>query len=179
MRRVPATVLALGAALTLGLPATPAAAWGGPAGPISWRPAPTAPGPGGPASVTDGPATLLALVNQQRRQAGCPPLAADPRLDRLAQALSDDMAARGYFAHTDPAGRTPWDRARAASVDYLGGENIARGQPSAQAVTEAWLASSDHRANMLNCRFTELGSGLHQGPGGPWWTEDFGYPPAR
>lgn len=130
----------------------------------------------GPATAEDAPHSVLGLVNQQRRQAGCGPLAADRQLDSLAQQFSDEMAERGFFDHTDPDGRTPWDRARDASISYLGGENIARGQQSPQAVVSAWMESPSHRANLLDCRFTTLGTGLHQGPGGPWWTQDFGYP---
>ncbi|MDH6113000.1 uncharacterized protein YkwD [Kitasatospora sp. MAP12-15] len=129
------------------------------------------------ATAGDAAKAVLGLVNQHRRQAGCEPLAADLRLDSLAQAYSDEMAERGFFDHTDPDGRTPWDRARAASISYLGGENIARGQPSPQAVVAAWMDSPGHRANLLDCHFSTLGTGLRQGPGGPWWTQDFGYQP--
>ncbi|MFC8454874.1 CAP domain-containing protein [Kitasatospora sp. NPDC057223] len=120
-------------------------------------------------------AAVLALVNEQRALAGCSPVTADARLDSLATAFSDDMAARGFFDHTDPDGHTPWDRAKAAGITNLGGENIARGQATPEAVMTAWMNSPGHRANILNCKFTTLGIGVHQGPGGPWWTQDFGY----
>ncbi|MYW44663.1 CAP domain-containing protein, partial [Streptomyces sp. SID161] len=38
-----------------------------------------------------------------------------------------------------------------------------------------WMNSPGHRANILNCGFKTLGVGVHFGPGGPWWTQDFGY----
>ncbi|GAA0693571.1 hypothetical protein GCM10010193_55260 [Kitasatospora atroaurantiaca] len=120
-------------------------------------------------------AAVLALVNQERAKAGCAPLAADPRLDTLATAFSDDMAARDFFSHTDPDGRTPWDRAKTASIGYLGGENIARGQRTPEEVMAAWMNSPGHRANILNCHYTKLGVGVHEGTGGPWWTQDFGF----
>ena len=85
------------------------------------------------------------------------------------------MAARGFFDHTDPDGDTPWDRAAAAGISDLGGENIARGQADAQAVMEAWMNSPGHRANILNCDYRTLGVGVHVGAGGPWWTQDFGF----
>ena len=129
-----------------------------------------------PAAKTASPAAaVLALVNEQRAQAGCSPVTADSRLDALATAFSDDMAARGFFDHTDPDGHTPWDRAKAAGITNLGGENIARGQATPEAVMTAWMNSPGHRANILNCKFTTLGVGVHQGSGGPWWTQDFGY----
>ncbi|MGW3205536.1 CAP domain-containing protein [Streptomyces sp. NPDC001135] len=120
-------------------------------------------------------AEVLALVNQERAKVGCSPLAANSSLTSLAEAFSDDMAARDFFDHTDPNGRTPWDRAAAAGVTDLGGENIARGQADAAAVMKAWMNSPGHRANILNCDFKTLGVGVHFGPGGPWWTQDFGY----
>ncbi|WP_329401934.1 CAP domain-containing protein [Streptomyces melanogenes] len=120
-------------------------------------------------------ATIVSLVNQQRAQAGCSPVRADASLAALATAFSDDMAARGFFDHTDPDGKSPWDRAAKAGVGNLGGENIARGQADAKAVMEAWMNSPGHRANILNCDYKTLGVGVHFGDGGPWWTQDFGF----
>jgi uncharacterized protein YkwD len=118
---------------------------------------------------------VLTLVNDERAKAGCQPVAANSALRDLATAFSDDMAARGFFDHTDPSGNDPWDRAKAAGVSGLGGENIAMGQATAEAVMEAWMNSPGHRANILNCDFKTLGVGVHLGSGGPWWTQDFGY----
>ncbi|MEV6674663.1 CAP domain-containing protein [Streptomyces sp. NPDC051162] len=120
-------------------------------------------------------AQILALVNQERAKVGARPLAPSPRLASLAQSFSDDMARRGFFAHTDPDGRTPWDRAAGRGIGNLGGENIARGQPDPRAVMEAWMNSTGHRANILNREYRTLGIGVHPGAGGPWWTQDFGY----
>jgi len=126
-------------------------------------------------AVAAARAQILTLVNQQRATAGCRPLTADSSLDTLAQDFSDDMAARGFFDHTDPDGNTPWDRAKKLGITDLGGENIAMGQADAQAVMDAWMNSPGHRANILNCDYTTLGVGVHFGSGGPWWTQDFGY----
>ncbi|MER6852460.1 CAP domain-containing protein [Streptomyces flaveolus] len=120
-------------------------------------------------------AQVLRLVNDERAKAGCSPVAADSALRELAEDFSEAMAAQGFFDHTDPAGATPWDRAEAAGISGLGGENIARGQADAQAVMDAWMDSPGHKANILNCDFRTLGVGVHFGPGGPWWTQDFGY----
>ncbi|MCX4844901.1 CAP domain-containing protein [Streptomyces sp. NBC_00893] len=118
---------------------------------------------------------VLALVNQERAKVGCSPLTASSSLASLAQDFSADMAARGFFDHTDPDGRSPWDRASKAGVQGLAAENIARGQASAQAVMESWMNSDGHRANILNCDYKTLGVGVHYGSGGPWWTQDFGF----
>ncbi|MFI9205953.1 CAP domain-containing protein [Streptomyces sp. NPDC053048] len=118
---------------------------------------------------------VLSLVNAERAKAGCRPLRASSKLNRLAQSMSDDMARRGFFDHTDPDGRSPWDRAARRGIKNLGGENIARGHPDAHTVMEAWMRSSGHRANILNCDYRSIGVGVHHGGNGPWWTQDFGY----
>ncbi|MEU1469628.1 CAP domain-containing protein [Streptomyces sp. NPDC005761] len=128
-----------------------------------------------PAAATSAQAAVLALVNQERAKVGCSPVTASSSLASLAQNFSDDMAARGFFDHTDPDGQSPWDRASKAGVSGLGGENIARGQADAEAVMEAWMNSDGHRANILNCDYKTLGVGVHFGSGGPWWTQDFGF----
>ncbi|MFI9614199.1 CAP domain-containing protein [Streptomyces sp. NPDC052023] len=120
-------------------------------------------------------AEVLKLVNDERAQAGCSPLAANSALAGLAGDYSEAMAEQGFFDHTDPSGRTPWDRAEAAGISNLAAENIARGQADAAAVMEAWMNSPGHRANILNCDFKTLGVGVHYGSGGPWWTQNFGY----
>jgi uncharacterized protein YkwD len=116
----------------------------------------------------------VAFVNAARAAAGCAaPVRIDARLAVAAQAHSDDMAARGYFSHTSLDGRTFGDRITAAGYPSPGGENIAKGQRSAQSVHDAWMGSDGHRRNIENCQFTAIGVGVNTGA---WtWTEDFGY----
>ncbi|MFF8936752.1 CAP domain-containing protein [Streptomyces paradoxus] len=138
--------------------------------------APKAPGASAAlAGESAAAAQVLSLVNEERAKVGCSPVAANSALAGLAQDYSEDMAARGFFDHTDPSGRTPWDRAEKAGISNLGGENIARGQADAAAVMDAWMNSPGHRANILNCDFKTLGVGVEFGSGGPWWTQNFGY----
>ncbi|MFF8732368.1 sigma-70 family RNA polymerase sigma factor [Streptomyces sp. NPDC015171] len=120
-------------------------------------------------------AQVVALVNKERAKAGCGPVTEDAQLDRAAQGHSDDMAARHFFDHTNPDGKGPGDRITAADYRWSTfGENIAQGQQTPEAVMDAWMHSSGHRANILNCSFKNLGVGVHNGSGGPWWTQDFG-----
>ncbi|MEU6344964.1 CAP domain-containing protein [Streptomyces sp. NPDC046977] len=165
-------------------PATPAAPQtSAPAAPPTSAPAslvPTTPPVASAPPVESGSesaaeAAVLALVNQERATAGCQPVTDDKQLDSLASDFSADMAARAFFDHTDPDGDDPWDRAAQAGVKDLGGENIARGQATAEEVMTAWMNSDGHRANILNCDFKTLGVGAVFGDGGPWWTQDFGY----
>ena len=119
----------------------------------------------------------MTLTNQQRTAAGCGPLTANSNLTSAAQGHSDDMAQNDYFDHNSPNGDTPWDRINAAG--YTGwtsaGENIAEGQPTPQAVMNAWMHSEGHRANILNCAFNDMGVGYAVSEDGdPYWTQDFG-----
>ncbi|MFK4870075.1 sigma-70 family RNA polymerase sigma factor [Streptomyces sp. CSMPJR101] len=118
---------------------------------------------------------VVALVNKERAAAGCGPLAEDSLLDKSAQAHSADMAARDFFDHTNPDGADPGQRITAAGYRWSTyGENIAMGQQTPEAVMESWMNSPGHRANILNCSFMDIGVGIHEGPGGPWWTQNFG-----
>ncbi|MFF9089529.1 CAP domain-containing protein [Streptomyces sp. NPDC014991] len=155
-------------------PSTPAEHGGTPSRTATEAPTPTSAPVTVSAEAAAG-AEVLRLVNDERAKAGYSPLSANSSLTSLAGVFSDDMAARGFFDHTDPDGRTPWDRAARAGITDLGGENIARGQSDAAAVVQAWMDSPGHRANILNPDFKTLGVGVHFGPGGPWWTQDFGY----
>lgn len=38
----------------------------------------------------------------------------------------------------------------------------------------SWMNSPGHRANILNCDFKNIGVGIHDAGGGPWWTQNFG-----
>ncbi|MEU6865133.1 sigma-70 family RNA polymerase sigma factor [Streptomyces sp. NPDC046876] len=135
------------------------------------RPAPPAPAP-----APQGDAgQVIALVNAERAKAGCGPLKEDSQLRAAAQGHSDDMAARNFFSHTNPDGADPGKRTTAAGYRWSTyGENIARGQQTPESVMDSWMNSSGHRANILNCSFKDIGVGIHEGPGGPWWTQNFG-----
>ncbi|HVR09357.1 MAG TPA: CAP domain-containing protein [Thermoanaerobaculia bacterium] len=107
---------------------------------------------------------LLAAVNAARRAAGRPPLAADPRLDAAAQAHAEDMLARSYYSHLGPDGSSPRSRVESAGFPAGGvAENIAARHLSADAAMAGWMASSDHRRNILNPTLTSLGAGIAVG----------------
>ncbi|MFF3941463.1 sigma-70 family RNA polymerase sigma factor [Streptomyces phaeofaciens] len=120
-------------------------------------------------------AQVIALVNEERASAGCGPLTEDGLLRKAAQGHSEDMAARDFFDHTNPDGADPGQRITAAGYRWSTyGENIAKGQQSAESVMTSWMNSPGHRANILNCDFKNIGVGIHDGAGGPWWTQNFG-----
>ncbi len=131
---------------------------------------------GATSAMATAEAQVLALVNVQRAANGCGALSYSGPLTVLAQDFSADMATRKFFDHTDPDGKTPWDRAKKLDITNLGGENIAMGQQTPQDVMTAWMNSAGHRANILDCSYHSLGVGVYYAAGGgPWWTQDFGF----
>ncbi|WP_405542874.1 sigma-70 family RNA polymerase sigma factor [Streptomyces goshikiensis] len=148
------------------------------ASPSPTRTKSTPPKPSAPAPAPAPPGVagqVIALVNKERAAAGCGPLTENSQLRSAAQGQSDDMAARNFFDHTNPDGADPGKRVTAAGYRWSTyGENIARGQQNADSVMDSWMKSPGHRANILNCAFKEIGVGIHQGAGGPWWTQNFG-----
>lgn len=118
---------------------------------------------------------VIRLTNVQRGQHGCAPLRVDRRLIKSARIHSEEMAVSGTFSHDSPGGASPWDRMKDAGYRDGGAENIGRGYPTATDTVRNWMATSSHRSNILNCKLTATGVGTVEGPGGPWWTQDFGY----
>ncbi|MFF3209332.1 sigma-70 family RNA polymerase sigma factor [Streptomyces sp. NPDC002886] len=142
------------------------------------KPSPKSTPPKKPAPAPPGGSTaaqVISLVNSERAKAGCGPLKEDAQLRTAAQGHSDDMARRDFFAHTNPDGADPGKRTTAAGYRWSTyGENIAMGQRTAAQVMDSWMKSQGHRENILNCSFKDIGVGIHQGAGGPWWTQNFG-----
>ncbi len=118
---------------------------------------------------------VVTLTNAARAKRGCGPLRTDGRLTASARAHSLEMARSGKFSHESPGGESPWDRMERAGYRAGAAENIGRGYTSPEEAVRGWLDSHDHRQNILNCRITSIGVGVVAGPGGPWWTQDFGY----
>ncbi|ACZ84123.1 CAP domain-containing protein [Streptosporangium roseum] len=118
---------------------------------------------------------IIRLTNIERGRHGCAPLRVDRRLVKSARAHSEEMAKNGTFSHNSPGGESPWDRMEAAGYRDGGAENIGRGYATAAETVRSWMATPSHRGNILNCKLTATGVGTMEGPGGPWWTQDFGY----
>jgi uncharacterized protein YkwD len=109
--------------------------------------------------------SLRCLINERRAEAGLAAVRRESRLRDAAQRHSEDMVSRGYFAHDTPSGVSFIDRitatgyTRGAST-WLVGENLVWGSYSLStpaAMTQAWMDSPAHRANLMRSRFRELG----------------------
>jgi uncharacterized protein YkwD len=110
-------------------------------------------------------AEMLARVNAVRRNAGLPPFAPNPLLDRISQQHAEDMLLRSYTGHQTPEGLGPSDRARADGYRAGIGENIVEQRFSVEEALEAWLGSPGHRRNILDPGCREMGLGLAVGGG--------------
>jgi uncharacterized YkwD family protein/spore coat assembly protein SafA len=115
---------------------------------------------------------VIRLCNIERQKAGLAPLTENWELSRVARDKSMDMAQKNYFSHTSPTYGSPFDMMKAYGISYRSaGENIAKGQTTAQQVVNSWMNSSGHRANILSSSFTQIGVGYYAS--GHYWTQMF------
>lgn len=115
---------------------------------------------------------VIRLVNEIRAENGLNALTADWELSRVARFKSQDMKDNKYFSHTSPVYGSPFEMIKNFGISYRSaGENIARGQATPQAVVNAWMNSSGHRANILNSSYTKIGVGYVSD--GNYWTQMF------
>ncbi|WP_343450841.1 CAP domain-containing protein [Micromonospora oryzae] len=119
---------------------------------------------------------VVDLVNAERAKAGCDALKIDDKLMAAAQAHSQDQADHRKMTHDGSDGSDVGERLDRAGYAWRAyGENVAWNQQTPAAVMDAWMNSPGHRANILNCSFTEIGVGVANS-NGPYWTQDFGTP---
>lgn len=112
------------------------------------------------------------LVNEIRVKNGLNKLTEDWELSRVARYKSQDMKDNNYFSHTSPVYGSPFEMIKNFGISYKSaGENIAKGQATPQAVVNAWMNSSGHRANILNASYNKIGVGYVEN--GKYWTQMF------
>ena len=123
-------------------------------------------------SVTAYEQEVIRLVNEIRAKNGLKALSYDWELGRVARYKSQDMKDNKYFSHTSPVYGSPYQMMKNFGISYRSaGENIAKGYATPQAVVNAWMNSSGHRANILNASYTHIGVGYVAG--GNYWTQMF------
>lgn len=115
---------------------------------------------------------VAALVNAVRAQHGLAALTVDARVQRAAQVRAAETVQS--FSHTRPNGSSFSTALTEAGVTYrTAGENIAYGQSTPQAVVDAWMNSSGHRANILSSSYTTIGVGYTVVNGTAYWAQLF------
>ncbi|WLR44373.1 CAP domain-containing protein [Bacillus carboniphilus] len=117
---------------------------------------------------------VVELTNAQRQKVGLTSYQHDWELQRTARYKSCDMRDNGYFSHQSPVYGSPFEMMSSFGISYqTAGENIAKGQTSAQQVVNSWMNSSGHRANILSQKFTHIGVGYCSSSQGGYWTQMF------
>jgi uncharacterized protein YkwD len=139
-----------------------------PAAATALPPATTCPGSGAVAASPGAElAAMRCLVEWVRARSGLPPLRELPQLDRSAGIRAAAIRRCGSFSHT-PCGQrfvSPFVRVGYLRRNGAVGENLAWGGSalgSPRATLAAWLASPEHRANLLG-RWRDCGISLARG----------------
>jgi uncharacterized protein YkwD len=114
---------------------------------------------------------VLCLMNAQRSARGLKRLRAQPELAEAATRFARQMVRDGFFDHESPGGSTMVSRIKATSylrdvLRWTVGENLAWGtgtMATPRATVDAWMHSADHRANLLDRSFADVGIGIAAG----------------
>jgi hypothetical protein len=124
---------------------------------------------------------LVEQTNVERQEAGLYGLRVNTLLEQAAALKAQDMAEKGYFAHTTPDGKTPWYWLEQAGYTFAAaGENLAVNFVDSEDVTNAWMESPKHKDNILEGGFTEIGiataRGMYEGRETTFVVQFFGRP---
>ncbi len=129
----------------------------------------------GPASASSGvvhatarETSFAGMINADRRRHGLKPLRVVSDLTLVARTWSGRMAGAGDISHNPRLTKQvgPWRTV---------GENVGIG-PGTRLLHNAFMASPDHRANVLSRAYTEVGIGVVRRNGTLFVTEDFRRP---
>jgi uncharacterized protein YkwD len=111
---------------------------------------------------------MLHLVNISRRAHGLRPLRLNRRLSGAAWQHSLRMVRSGSLSHT-----TNMRRVVRRFGAHAWGENVGMTSAYLPAMERAFMASPEHRANILSRRFHHVGIGVIAFRGRRWVTIDF------
>ncbi len=112
-------------------------------------------------------AEVAAQVNAERAKYGLSSLTVSDELTRAACVRASEIVRQ--FSHTRPDGSSCFTVSDAAY-----GENIAKGQSSADRVMAAWMSSEGHRANILRESYGSIGVCALKVNGVIYWVQLFG-----
>ena len=133
--------------------------------------APTAAPAAAPVSIGSGRSDLadqvIVQVNAERARYGLSALTKSEELTRAAGVRAQELVRS--FSHTRPDG-TKWSTVSGTAY----GENIAKGQATADKVMAAWMSSEGHRANILRESYGSIGVFAYVSNGVVYWAQLFG-----
>ena len=107
--------------------------------------------------------SVLEQLNQVRLTAGLVALQTSTGLTAAATEHSTQMVTDGYFAHDSRDGELFWKRLLhyypLGSANWSVGENMVwtSGSLTAVSAVALWMASPDHRANVMNPKYRQIG----------------------
>ena len=117
---------------------------------------------------------VLSQLNRVRTEHGLVSLHLNLRLSESADEHSREMGADGYFAHASFDGTTYWKRIEqwypwSGYQVWSVGENLLWSSPdlSPAAALKMWMQSPEHRANILNPNWREIGIAAVHSDGAP------------
>jgi uncharacterized protein YkwD len=129
---------------------------------------------GSSSSLATRQSDVLVQLNQIRRAHGLVPLEANAALSAAASQHTAEMLADGYFAHDSADGLAFWKRIQryypSAPFRYWSvGENLlwTSGSLDAAGALKLWMASPEHRANILLPGWREIGIAEQYEPDAP------------
>jgi uncharacterized protein YkwD len=126
-------------------------------------------------ALHDAEAKIVALLATSRAEAGLSELTRDPALDAVARSWSGELADTGQLEHNPAYARQipdGWSES---------GENVGWIDPAEHSLadlpadlSQAWLDSPTHRANIEDPSYTAVGVGIAYDPDhGYYVTQDF------
>ena len=117
----------------------------------------------------DYKAQVVAIINQERANAGLGSVSQNASLDAVAQIRAQEIAQS--FSHTRPDGTNCFTILDQYGIpNSTAGENIAAGYGTPEEVMTGWMNSDGHRANILNGSFGQVGIGYYTDPNGVYGT---------
>lgn len=135
--------------------------------PATATPKPTAT-PVAASNRSDLASEVISQVNAERAKYGLNPLSVSGELTRAACVRASEIVEQ--FSHTRPDGSS-WSTVSMSAF----GENIAKGQRTADRVMAAWMSSTGHRENILRPSYGSIGVCAYVTGGVTYWVQLFGH----
>jgi uncharacterized protein YkwD len=128
--------------------------------------------------LTPGEKRLIELVNLEREADGLRVLGCSRRLTEAARRHARDMARHDTCSHELSTGERFYENVFATGYPAsMVGENLAVGYATPEETFECMFASPEHRGNIMNPHYTQIGVGEIIDPSGCYghfWAQEFG-----
>lgn len=117
--------------------------------------------------------SVLKQINKERNKAGLKSVSMDLNLYKTAKVRAKEIVTS--FSHVRPDGTGCFTAFPASQISM--GENLAQGYTTATKAMKAWMADPEHKATILNPKYTSVGIACYYVPGstyGYYWVQCFG-----